>query len=189
MQTTRSALFGAAGAGQSEPSRGHVVFAKPGKMRWTYSTPEPSLVVSDGRVLWIYAPELKEAQRLPVTEGFLTGAALQFLLGDGKLVESFEIRSDSCPMKEATAAKAAGKPPVMELELVPKEASSYERLGIAANVDTGEVLATRVIDLFGNETRIRFEDIRTNTDPAPETFAFEPGPDIEVIELEGPVTP
>ena len=184
VQTTRSALFGATGANQAAPTAGRVVFAKPGKMRWMYKSPEESLVVSDGETLWIYSPGLQEAQRLPVTEGFLTGAALQFLLGDGKLVDSFEISADVCPVEEAKQAKAEGKPPIVELELVPKEATSYERLGIAANATTGEVLATRVVDLFGNETRIAFERIETNRDPGAETFTFQPGPEVEVIELQ-----
>lgn len=183
-QTTRSALFGAAGASQTAPARGKVVFAKPGKMRWTYSEPEPSLVVSDGKTLWLYAPKLEEAQRLPVTDGYLTGAALQFLLGDGKLSESFEISADSCPIQEAEAARAEGRKPLVELELTPKEPSSYERLGLTANVETGQVLATRVVDLFGNETHIAFQKIETNTGPGAETFTFEPGPKVEVIELE-----
>jgi outer membrane lipoprotein-sorting protein len=183
-QTTRSALFGSAGAGSGAPSRGHVVFAKPGKMRWTYSEPEPSLVVSDGAILWLYAPKLHEAQRLPVTDGYLTGAALQFLLGDGKLVDSFEISAESCPLKEAEAARAEGRKPLVELELVPKEPSSYEKLGLTANVETGEVTATRVVDLFGNETRIAFESIRINQDPGAEVFQFTPDEGVEVIELE-----
>ena len=182
-QTTRSALFGAAGAEQAAPARGRVVFAKPGKMRWTYTAPEPSLVVSDGETLWLVAPELQEAQRLPVTEGYLTGAALQFLLGDGKLVGSFDISAESCPLAQAAEAKAEGRAPLVELELVPKQPSSYERLGITANATTGEVLETRVVDLFGNETRIAFQNVETNRDPAAETFTFVPGPEVEVIEL------
>ena len=183
-QTTRSALFGSAGADQGAPSRGQVVFAKPGKMRWTYSEPEPSLVVSDGAILWLYAPKLREAQRLPVTDGYLTGAALQFLLGDGKLADSFEISAASCPMKESAAARAEGREPLVELELVPKEPSSYERLGLTANFDTGEVTATRVVDLFGNETRIAFRSIQTNQDPGADVFRFTPEDGVEVIELE-----
>ncbi len=182
-QTTRSSLFGDAGASQAEASRGRVVFAKPGRMRWSYEEPEPSLVVSNGETLWLYAPKLGEAQRLPVTEGFLTGAALQFLLGDGKLVESFEITAESCPMKETAQAKEEGRKPVVELELTPRQASGYERLGLTANPTTGEVLATRVVDLFGNETRIAFDEIATNTRPGPETFDFVPEPGVEVIEL------
>ena len=141
--------------------------------------------VGDGLVDEILVPELTgDPQRvLTVLEGLLKATALQFLLGDGNLIESFDISTDACPLQEAAAAKADGKPPVIELELVPKQASSYERLGIAANIETGEILATRVVDLFGNETRIAFEGIATNRDPAPDTFSFTPDPDVEVIEL------
>jgi len=62
--------------GEETLTRGRVVFAKPGRMRWVYESPEPSLVVSDGETLWIYDPAAREAQRLPVTQGYLTGAAL-----------------------------------------------------------------------------------------------------------------
>ena len=61
-QTTRSALFGTTELADAEAARGRVVFAKPGKMRWTYTRPEESLVVSDGTTLWLYSPGLyKEA--------------------------------------------------------------------------------------------------------------------------------
>jgi len=191
-QTTRSALFDSAGSDLAKPARGRVVLAKPGKMRWTYTEPEPSLVVSDGTTLWIYSPTLQEAQRLPVTEGFLTGAALQFLLGEGKLLESFEVSSEACPLEQASGdgqgtdsrnPATAGKPRTVELELVPREPTTYQRLGITARVDTGEVVATRVVDLLGNETRISFSDMRRNGHPDKDEFTFVPGPGVEVIEL------
>ena len=73
VQTTRSVALG--GPGSAATSHGTVVFAKPGKMRWAYDDPEPSLVVSDGHWLWIYDPAHQEVQklagrrRLPVGSG------------------------------------------------------------------------------------------------------------------------
>ena len=58
----------------------------------------------------------------------------------------------------------------------------------AGKFPTGEVEATVVLDLFGNQTRIVFRDVHTNTDPAPETFRFEPPPGTDVIDL-GPMPP
>lgn len=189
-QTTSSALFGQVGSEQQAPVRGEVVFAKPGRMRWTYAEPEPSLVVSDGKTLWLYSPARKEAQRLPVTEGYLTGAALEFLLGDGKLLESFEVSSDVCPFHPIEDENGDQAPPqTIELELTPREPSSYEKLGITARPTTGEVVATRVVDLFGNETRIAFHQIQRNRDPDPSTFVFEPADDVDVIDLGTPPGP
>lgn len=186
-QTTRSVLFGAAGGELSVPVRGEVVFAKPGKMRWTYTDPEPSLVVSDGKTLWLYSPKQKEAQRLPVTGGYLTGAALEFLLGDGNLLASFDVTSEVCPY-HPVEDDAGNQVPLetIELELTPKQPSSYEKLGITARPTSGEVVATRVVDLFGNETRIAFRKIERNRNPSPETFVFVPGEDVDVIDLAAP---
>ena len=91
-QTTRSVTLGSAG-GTALDAEGEVFFAKPGRMRWSYSRPQQSLVVSDGETLWIYDPEQKEAQRMSVTAAFVSGAALQFLLGEGDLLAEFYISS------------------------------------------------------------------------------------------------
>ena len=100
-------------------SRGRVTLAKPGKMRWTYEEPEPSLVVSDGKTVWIYDPAFDEVQKLPAAEGFLTGAAAQFLLGAGDMRRDFKVAAVSC---DETAA---------ELELVPRQPATYEKLFLA----------------------------------------------------------
>ena len=173
-QTTRPVGFASALPGSARATRGRMLLAKPAKMRWTYSDPEPSLVISDGTTLWLYSPALKEAQRLPVTQGYLSGAALQFLLGDGKLLEAFRVSASGC-----------GRQPLVELELEPREPASYERLGLTVVEETGEVVATEILDLFGNRTRISFQNVEWNQDPSPEIFRFEPGPEIEVIELGG----
>jgi outer membrane lipoprotein carrier protein len=78
-QTTQRVALGG-GAGDALVASGEVVFAKPGKMRWSYASPEPSLVVSDGTTLWIYDPRASEAQKLPLGEGYLSAAGVQFLL-------------------------------------------------------------------------------------------------------------
>jgi outer membrane lipoprotein carrier protein len=95
-QVSESATFDGQSLMTPDPKTGRVVFAKPGKMRWTYLEPEPSVVVSDGRTLWIYDIEAESATRLQVTKGFLSGAALQFLLGDGQILESFDVRATTC---------------------------------------------------------------------------------------------
>lgn len=173
-QTTYSVTLGTGSVGSPEPSRGRVIFAKPGKMRWSYEHPEPSLVVSDGVTLWLYNVGLKEASRLSVTEGYLTGAALQFLLGEGRLLKEFAVAASGCGSGE------------VELELVPRAPASYDRLGLVALEGTGEIVSTTIVDLFGNQTRISFENLRTNLDPPAKTFVLDVPPDVEVIDVTAP---
>lgn len=169
-QKTRAVSIGSR-AGEPTISQGTVVIAKPTRMRWSYETPEPSLVVSDGKTLWIYDPGFGEAQRLPADGATFSGAALQFLLGKGDLQREFSIRLVSCE-KDA-----------IELELTPKERASYEKLFIVVDRATGNVSRTRIDDLVGNSTVVEFSDLQVNLDPSAEVFRFVPPAGVRVIEL------
>jgi outer membrane lipoprotein carrier protein len=173
-QTTRPVALGGSSLASGETSTGRVVFAKPGRMRWSYESPRESLVVSDGETLWLYDAEAKEAQRLPVDRGSLPGGALLFLMGEGDLAEAFRVESASC----------GGA--IVELELTPREPARYERIGLRVRAETGDVVGTRVVDVLGNVTEISLRDVRTNQDPAPETFRFRAPDGVEVIELRNP---
>jgi outer membrane lipoprotein carrier protein len=172
-QHTRSVAF-VGSAVDEPPARGEVVLAKPGRMRWSYEEPAESLVVSDGETLWIYDPVAGEAQALAVDEGFLSGAALQFLLGEGRIAEAFEVTARGC------------SGPEVRLELRPREPQTYERLELVVDAGSGLVRSTAVDDLFGNRTEVRFTDLAFNEGPAAETFRFEPPEGVRVETLPGP---
>ncbi|MBW2421725.1 MAG: outer membrane lipoprotein carrier protein LolA [Deltaproteobacteria bacterium] len=170
-QRSQSVVLGGVSMGAEAPTRGRVVFAKPGKMRWAYTEPAESFVISDGHVLWIYDVAEKQASKLPMEQDYLAGAALQFLLGDGQILESFRVSAERCE---------DGR---IDLELIPKQAASYERLGLSADEETGEIAETVIVDLFGNRTLIAFQEVRINLDPPAETFTFEPPAGVDVIDL------
>jgi outer membrane lipoprotein carrier protein len=155
-----------------EVSSGIVTLAKPGKMRWSYETPEPSLVVSDGTTLWIFDPEAREAQKMAVGAQFLSGAAFQFLLGNGRIADSFRVSVDHCDAPRA------------RLTLIPIADATYERLELQVDSRSGEARATAVLDLFGNRTEVEFRDVKYDRALSPDVFGFTPGPDVRVIELE-----
>jgi outer membrane lipoprotein carrier protein len=169
-QKSRSVALG--GPGATASSSGSVVIAKPGRMRWSYEEPEPSLVVSDGSELWIYDPANREAQRLAVTEAYLSGAAVSFLLGAGEIRRDFEVRALEC-----------GESAVL-LELVPRQPASYEKLLARTDPRSGELLETTVVDLLGNSTTVVLRELRVNQAPDPKLFRFEPPPGVRVMELE-----
>lgn len=173
-QTTE--LVALAGGNPPPPttSSGRVHFAKPGRMRFDYEEPERSQVVSDGRELWIYDVEAGEVQHLQTTAEYLNGAALQFLMGEGKLLENFEVSAKHCGVE------------TVELDLVPRADASYERLGLRVRRSSGEVLETTLNDLFGNQTRIRFEGTRSDRAPEASLFRFVVPSGVEVIELRPP---
>ena len=169
-QESQSATFGGSALMDDSVKRGNVVFSKPGKMRWTYGDPDPSVVVSDGSTLWIYDVAGATVTRLEVTAGYLTGAALQFLLGNGKILEEFDVTGLACSDAQVV------------LDLLPRADATYERLGLVADPKTGDILETSVVDLFGNVTVIRFRDVEVNQSPDAKTFVFEAPEGVEVID-------
>ena len=173
-QTSRCVVL--AGSPNLGPAKslGEVVLAKPGRMRWSYSEPDPSVVVSNGEVLWVYDVTGHQVTRVPVDQGYLSGAALHFLLGGGELSESFEISSLGC--------EADG----VQLELKPLSPSSYERLSMTVDTASGLVTATAIDDLFGNRTWVRFKALKVNQSPKSEIFEFTVPKGVEVIDLSGP---
>jgi outer membrane lipoprotein carrier protein len=172
VQISRNVAFGGDSGPEAQPARGRVEFGKPGLMRFEYEAPEPSLVISDGKTLWIYDPTAREVQILPVTEGFLSAAAIQFLLGEGRLQESFEVSARSCAAERA------------ELELRPRAEAPYERIDLAVERGSGWIRETTVVDLLGNRTQIAFEGIETGAAPDAARFRFDPPPGVKVMKLE-----
>jgi outer membrane lipoprotein carrier protein len=171
VQITHSVALGS-NTSKEMTSKGSVVIAKPGKMRWSYDEPEPSEIVTDGEVLWIYDPTFREAQKLPAGDANLTGVAVQFLLGDGKLQRDFDISALSC---EAEAA---------QLQLVPRTEASYEKLHVRLDPASGDLLGTTVFFVLGNVTEVAFSNIEINRNPDPGVFRLDLPDDVRVIEYD-----
>ena len=113
-------------------------------------------------------------QRPPVTGGFLSGAAIQLLIGEGDLRRDFRVTEVSCAEGAAL------------LELVPRVDATYEKLRVLADPASGELRGTTIFDLVGNVTEVTFGDVQTNQRPADALFRFEPPDGVEVIDLDAP---
>ncbi len=170
-QRTRAVVLSGTPETMEGVSRGEVVFAKPGRMRWTYREPEPSQVISNGETLWIYDVGASQVTRMAMGEGYLAGAALQLLLGGGRLAEVFEVSPSSCGEQS------------LEIELVPREPSNYEKLSLTADSETGLVTSTTVVDLFGNRTTILFSGVEVNQSPGSQLFEFAIPEGVETLDL------
>jgi outer membrane lipoprotein carrier protein len=170
-QTARS---GALSPASGKPSRGSVSFSKPGRMRWSYEEPEKSLVISNGKTLWLYDEARREVQKMAVSGGYFSGASIQFLVGRGDVLEEFSVIALACDAKMA------------HLELTPKEPQSFERLRVEVSRASGDIEETTVVDLLGNETRVAFSEIRVDSKLPAASFEFEPPVGVQVIDLSQP---
>jgi len=66
--------------GSSQHYSGHLIVAKKGRFRWQYNKPYEQLYVSDGHGIWLYEPDLMQAQWLQTLDA-VDPVAMRFLEG------------------------------------------------------------------------------------------------------------
>ena len=155
-------------------SRGTVVFAKPGMMRWQYSRPNGKIISADGQHLYVYTPgdegERGQCFQRELTEHQLP-SAFSFLTGSGRLEEDFTFRLLD-PSRQGYAEGYV-------LELRPREPSPhYDRILFYVMRDegrpTGVVRRVLIIDPAGNRNRFDFAEMQWNPQVPASRFRFSP---------------
>jgi outer membrane lipoprotein carrier protein len=152
---------------QTIDARGTVYLKKGGKLRWEYAEPTKQEVVSDGKTIWIYTPQLNQVNTGPAPEA-LAGPAGSFLSGLGKLREHFTVRF----LNPAQRIDGDGN---VVLDLTPKQPlPTLARLVLALDARTYEVRKAVVYDQFENTVTMRFTKLAINSGLPDRLFAFVP---------------
>lgn len=158
------------GKGRAQPAQtGTMSVKRPGLFRWEVQKPAPQLVMTTGKVLWIYDPELMQATKQTMDEQVGNTPAL-LLSGDPrKLSEAFEIA------EEATA----GSDRVFLLRPRGKDAL-FEQLRV--RFQGGKLVEMELADTMSQRTAIRFSEIRVNPVLGTQHFEFVPPKGTDVID-------
>jgi outer membrane lipoprotein carrier protein len=159
---------------QTKKSAGKVIFAKPGKMSWSYDSPNGNRVVSDGKVLKVYEKENNQMFEQPVEKSQYP-AALAFLMGQGDLTKSFNLK-----LLDAATMKFEGG---YVLEGIPKEATpAYQKVIFFVDGATSQIRRTIILDAQGNRNTFDFSTPKVNEEVSEETFKFTPPPGTQIIK-------
>jgi outer membrane lipoprotein carrier protein len=150
---------------QSIPAQGTVYLKKGGKLRWEYAEPTKQEIISDGKSIWIYTPQLNQVNTGPAPEA-LSGPAGSFLSGLGKLREHFNVRF----LNPAQPRDAEGN---VVLDLTPKQPlPTMSRLVLSVDPRTWEARRAVTYDQFENTVTMQFSKITVNTGLADKLFTF-----------------
>ena len=161
---------------QTIDARGTVYLKKGGKLRWEYAEPTKQEIVSDGKTIWIYTPQLNQVNTGPAPEA-LAGPAGSFLSGLGKLREHFSVRF----LTPAQPLDADGN---VVLDLTPKQPQpTLARLVLALDGKTYQVRKAVVYDQFENTVTMRFTRVAVNSGLPDKLFAFTPPPGAATVPL------
>src|ERR1700694_848512 len=83
--------------GRTEDSAGTVQVKKPGSVRWDYEKPDKRTLYVQGKTLWIWRPDEKEAQVKRNFGGDQLSSAFTFLWGKGDLLKEFSPKAVAQP--------------------------------------------------------------------------------------------
>ncbi len=147
-------------------SSGTVLFAKPGKMVWTYKNPDGNKVVSNGSLLRVYEKANNQMYEQQVDKSQYP-AALSFLTGGGKLPETFNFelfKGEDMNFKGGVV-----------LVGVPKQPNpAYAKILFYVDSATSQVRRVMIIDGQGNRNRFDFLRPEINVPTKDSDFEFTP---------------
>lgn len=148
--------------------RGTVLIKKPGKMRWTYNSPEDKIFVSDGIKIYSYVPADKQ-----VTVGTMPGddrasTPILFLVGKGDLTRDFVV---------SDAVKDPGgvtfPPDTHAIKLVPRiKVPEYEWLILAVERTSLKLRMLAARDSAGGTSTFTFTNLKENVKIPDARFTF-----------------
>ncbi|MEI8171982.1 MAG: outer membrane lipoprotein carrier protein LolA [Deltaproteobacteria bacterium] len=161
---------------KSEKEEGVIYIKNPKRMLWHYLKPKVKKLIINPEKAWLYVPEDRVAYVQNAEDVLKSKLTVKLLSGIGKLDDDFNV-------------SFSGEGPVDAkgnylVTLIPKESGlGVDRLFLTIDKDTFLMIQCRFSDMYGNVTRIRFTDIKTNTSLSDRLFAFRPPQGVEVYNL------
>lgn len=152
---------------RKERSSGWFALAAPKQFRWEYVAPHPQSIIADGKVVWVYDPDLKQATRRP--QGVEEENSPLAALVDPKRLDRDYIVKDG-----------GSQGGLVWLELRPKaENAGFERALLGFSGQTLQRM--QIFDAIGQRTEIQFSAFKRNPALPAKTFRFAPPKGVDVI--------
>ena len=132
-----------------QDATGQVWIKRPGRFRWDYQSPYSQLIVADGKRLWTYDADLEQATVTTIDETLSSTPAM--------------LLSGYRPLSEVMSwVEDPGNDIYRWYRMTPKQAdAAVEQVRIGFDKQ-GELALIEVHDDFGNHTRIRFSNVKSN---------------------------
>lgn len=159
-----------AAMGSELHQRGRIALERPRKMRIEVGSPVESMVVSDGKTLWVYSVASKSVTETPeLGSGGDVGALLEDL---SKIDEIFDVR-----LVEDKPPK-----PTQTVTLSPRKPGQFKSLKLSLLRQKFTLTDLVMVDQFDTVTSMSFTNVKMNQDLPDADFLFKPPAGVQVIK-------
>ena len=163
--------------GVEQVESGEMFMKKPGLMRWEYSVPEIKLFITDEKSSYLYTPEDRQVLISSFSAADLRSTPLQFLLGQGKIADSF-----TYSVEEMDKPKFQG---TVLIRLTPRsQQGEYDYVLVECDEKTVEIRRMVIYELTGSSSEFVFSHLITNPKLDNSKFRFKIPKGVEVIRLD-----
>ncbi|MDP2158612.1 MAG: outer membrane lipoprotein carrier protein LolA, partial [Nitrospirota bacterium] len=146
-------------------TEGRFLYKQPDRIRWEYKGSVNLQVIFNGKDIWIYYPELKEADKLTGLSQY--GSMMQF---------------DVLTMSRDYAITAKKEKNLIMLRLAPKVKGPIAQIEMEIPEDSPFPRMVKLFDQNNEPTTITFRDIKLNPEIQDSSFTFTPEKDVVVRE-------
>ena len=151
----------------TENSTGQLLFQRPGKFRWTYQSPFPQEIISDGKTIWVFEKDLNQVTIRSVDQQ-TDHSLMRVLNNPNELAEHY-------------LATMYSSGDWLEVTLTPKyQSTDFQTLSLAFNKE--KLLMIEILDPLDRYNRLTFNQVTLNQAIDASSFYFEPTADIDVID-------
>ncbi len=156
--------------GTRREREGTVYYRKPGRMRWEFGGQDEEIIVSDGKQLYSYQPDLNQVIETPLEQAFRSSSAASFLLGIGNVQHDFDASLPSKPFADG----------LKHVALKPKNGGDTIEMGL--DPSTLDLRALRLTDALGDVTELTFSDFKNGAPLDDKLFAFIPPAGADIVK-------
>lgn len=157
--------------GQTKPAQsGEFAFRRPGQFKWQVTKPYEQLVLSDGKEVFQFDPDLNQVTIRKVDQAIGASPAA-ILFGSGALEKAFDV------------TRLADRDGFMWLRAKPR---AGEAGFVHVDIGMKDGLPHRVVllDAFGQTTRVDLTGIVKNASLKPDAFQFTPPKGVDTVRMQ-----
>lgn len=148
--------------------QGEMQLKRPNKFRWDYHKPYEQQIISDGKQVWLYDTELAQVTVRELSKA-LGSSPAALLAGDAALDKNFKF-SNVDRQSDIEWVKANPQ----------NEDSGFEN--ILLGFKAGELKEMELVDSFGLQTKIKFNQVEQNPSLDNKMFLFKVPKGVDVVK-------
>lgn len=151
-------------------NEGELKAQEPNRFYWKTAEPFPQEIVTDGKTLWVYDPDLAQVTIKPFEENYSKTPAMLFA-GNATVIAG-----------QFTVEKVQGA--TRGFRLLPKQQQRDLFESLEMTFENGVPASMTILDAMQQKTVIFFSNVVLNPALPPEQFRFEPPAGVEVLQAK-----